>query len=228
MTKRAIWSLMLLAVLNVAWGARTNDVPAEWKSCADVISAINNEDYTTAYANANFLASAGDNKASYLLAAMSMCGVGGEKNYEAAITTLSALAKDGDRRAQYMLGGFGSLQKQQEFMKLLLGEDYDPKELGVDDNSFWYQMMSYEGKSEKFSDTLEWMFAPLDEVAYRDIMYYAGVFCLTGQFGFQDFPNGLMWLQQSSQKGYDEATQLLQQLLGAAEEVDDDVIVVEE
>lgn len=185
------------------------DAPSEWQEAkyTGLLTAIYKENYDEAYAHANFLSSAGDKKASYLMSAMAMCGVGGAQNYESAISTLTELAKTGDKRAQYMLGGFGSLLKQREMLKMFLGDDAENN-----DNSFWYQMMSVDTTSQSFRDCLQWFFTPLEEVAYRDIMYYAGVFCINGQFGFQDMEQGLEWIQISAAKGCNDAIMLLEQL----------------
>ncbi len=174
-----------------------------------MIEAIQKGDYETAYSLATFLSSAGDEKGTCMLAAMSMTASGVPLDYEVAISHLTDLASKGNLRAQYMLGGFGSVLKSRQFMKALMGEDYVPE----NDNSFWFQMMGTDGVACKtFSDTLEWFFAPLDDVAYRDIMFYAGLFCLNNQFDFSDPENGIMWLQKSAAQGYGDAIQLLEQL----------------
>lgn len=193
-------------------------IPSEWSDCKDIIQAIEADNYEEALATANFLSAAGNTNAKYLLAAMSMCGAGGAKNYDVALDVLKELASAGDRRAQYMLGGFGSLDKQHEMMKIILGED-----IPTDDNSFWYMMMSTGMKADDFKDTLPWFFAPLDSVAYRDIMYYAGLFCLNSQFGYTDIENGLEWLQESAMQGYPEAVQLLQQIVNSMNEDGDSI-----
>lgn len=185
------------------------EAPADWQDekYSELLKAISEEDYETAYEYATFLSSAGDVKATYLLSAMSMCGVGGPQNYENSIYSLVELAKDGDERAQYMLGGYGSLLKQREMMKLFLGEDAENN-----DNAFWFQMMSVGETSQSFKDCLEWFFTPLEDIAYRDIMFYAGIFCLNGQFGFEDVEDGILWLQKSAAKGYPDAIKVLEQL----------------
>lgn len=185
------------------------NAPADWQDekYSELLKAISEEDYETAYEYATFLSSAGDVKATYLLSTMSMCGVGGPQNYENSIYSLVELARDGDERAQYMLGGYGSLLKQREMMRLFLGEDAENN-----DNAFWFQMMGVDEKSQSFKDCLKWFFTPLEEIAYRDIMFYAGLFCLNGQFGFEAVEHGVLWLQKSAAKGYPDAIKVLEQL----------------
>lgn len=185
--------------------------PTWWKEAkySPMIEAIEKGDYETAYSHATFLSSAGDEIGSCMLAAMSMTASGVPLDYQVAVSHLTDLASKGNLRAQYMLGGFGSVLKSRQFMKALMGEDYEPE----NDNSFWFQMMATGGVACKsFSDALPWFFSPLEDVAYRDIMFYAGLFCLNNQFGFTDTENGVMWLKESAIQGYDEAAQLLEQI----------------
>lgn len=182
-----------------------------WKEAKykPMIVAIQNGDYETAYSHATFLSSAGDETGSCMLAAMSMTAAGVPLDYQVAVSHLSDLASKGNLRAQYILGGFGSVLKSRQLMKSLMGDDYEPE----NDNSFWFQMMATDGVAcHSFSDALPWFFSPIEEVAYRDIMFYAGLFCLNNQFGFTDTENGINWLRQSAAQGYGEAIQLLEQL----------------
>lgn len=213
---RKIILCLFFQIITIASYAQTtpeSQIPADWAECADLINAINTENYVEAYSTANFLSSTGNKNAKYILAAMSLCGVGGQKNYPVALDLLKDLANQGDERAQYMLGGFGSLQMQKEMLKAMMGEDFES-----DDNVFWYQMMSVNGKPSIFKETLPWFYAPIMQVAYRDIMYYAGLYCLTGELGYEDAMSGVIWLQHSASKGYPDAQKLLNKLFDGTDD----------
>lgn len=53
---------------------------------------------------------------------------------------------------------------------------------------------------------------------YRDIMYYAGISLITGQYGYQNTESGLKWLIKSAELGYSDAINLLERLQNESEQ----------
>lgn len=199
-----------------------NQLPEEWADSkyTDLIEQIISENYEDAFNTATMLASKGDAKAQCVLATMYMCEVGTIRNYESAQELLVQAAEQGYSRGEYMLGGFGSLEKSHEFMKMLVGDDKE--QLYANDNSFWYQMLSTETKPQTYKDAFRWFLREDKEWGYRDIMYYAGIVLIRGDYGYKNQEAGLQWLIKSAQLGYDEAIELLQQLFGGDEQDEDD------
>ena len=180
-----------------------------------MIKAISSEEYDNAFNEATILSASGDAQVQCVLAAMYLCGVATYRNYESAQELLVKAAEQGHKRGEYMLGGFGSLKKQHEFMKALLGDEADGNE--TDDNIFWYQMMSTGTKPDNFKDAFNWFLLKDGEWGYRDIMFYAGIELIKGTYGYQNQENGLKWIVKSAQLGYGEAIELIEQLKKASE-----------
>lgn len=195
-----------------------NQLPEEWTDSkyADLIQQIEAENYEEAFHLATVLAALGDAKAQCVLATMYMCEVGTIRNYESAQKLLVQAAQQGYSRGEYMLGGFGSLEKSHEIMRLLVGDDEE--QLSTNDNNFWYQMLSTETKPETYKEAFKWFFLKDGEWGYRDIMYYAGVALLRGDYGYQNTQNGLQWLVKSARLGYKDAIELLNELINKADE----------
>lgn len=185
------------------------DVPKEWQDekYADLLSHIEHEDYEQAFIESTVLAGMGDAQAQIVLASMYFYGAGTSRNYEASQEQLVAAAEQGSERAEYMMGGFGSLEKHQEFMKMLTGE-YDTG----NDIEFWKQMMSTETLPTNYKEAFRWFFLEEGEWGYRDIMYYCGIALITGQYGYQNQEHGLLWIVRSARMGYPEAVELIEQL----------------
>lgn len=195
-----------------------NIIPAEWSDSKyfDLIQQIESENYDDAFNTATMIAAMGDAKAQCVLATMYMCEVGTLRNYESAQELLVQAAKQGYSRGEYMLGGFGSLEKSHEFMKMLVGDDVE--QLYANDNSFWYQMLSTESKPETYKEAFKWFFLQDGKWGYRDIMYYAGIVLIRGDYGYTNRENGLNWIIRSAQLDYPDAKALLQKLLKAQKE----------
>ena len=185
-------------------------LPKEWSDTkyANLISLIESENYDDAFNAATMLAAMGDAQAQCVLATMYMCEVGTLRNYESAQELLAQAAAQGYKRGEYMLGGFGSLEKSHEFMKTLVGEDEEL--LYANDNNFWYQMLSTDTKPETFKDAFKWFYLEDGKWGYRDIMYYAGIVIIRGDYGYKNEENGLQWIIQSARLGYNDAIELLQ------------------
>ena len=185
-------------------------LPKEWSDTkyANLISLIESENYDDAFNAATMLAAMGDAQAQCVLATMYMCEVGTLRNYESAQELLAQAAAQGYKRGEYMLGGFGSLEKSHEFMKTLVGEDEEL--LYANDNNFWYQMLSTDMKPETFKDAFKWFYLEDGKWGYRDIMYYAGIVIIRGDYGYKNEENGLQWIIQSARLGYNDAIELLQ------------------
>ena len=185
-------------------------LPKEWSDTkyANLISLIESENYDDAFNAATMLAAMGDAQAQCVLATMYMCEVGTLRNYESAQELLAQAAAQGYKRGEYMLGGFGSLEKSHEFMKTLVGEDEEL--LYANDNNFWYQMLSTDTKPETFKDAFKWFYLEDGKWGYRDIMYYAGIVIIRGDYGYKNEENGLQWIIQSARLGYNDAIKLLQ------------------
>ena len=185
-------------------------VPKEWSDTkyVNLISLIESENYDDAFNAATMLAAMGDAQAQCVLATMYMCEVGTLRNYESAQELLAQAAAQGYKRGEYMLGGFGSLEKSHEFMKTLVGEDEEL--LYANDNNFWYQMLSTDMKPETFKDAFKWFYLEDGKWGYRDIMYYAGIVIIRGDYGYKNEENGLQWIIQSARLGYNDAIELLQ------------------
>lgn len=192
-------------------------LPPEWQNAKykELIKAISSEEYDNAFNEATILSASGDAQVQCVLAAMYLCGVATYRNYESAQELLVKAAEQGHKRGEYMLGGFGSLKKQHEFMKALLGDEADGNE--TDDNIFWYQMMSTGTKPDNFKDAFNWFLLKDGEWGYRDIMFYAGIELIKGTYGYQNQENGLKWIVKSAQLGYGEAIELIEQLKKASE-----------
>jgi len=193
-------------------------VPAEWSDAkyVDLIKYIEAENYEDAYNVATMLAATDDAKAQCVLATMYMCEVGTIRNYESAQELLVQAAQQGYSRAEYMLGGFGSLEKSHEFTKMIVGDDEEL--LYANDNNFWYQMLSTETKPETYKEAFNWFYLDDGKWGYRDIMYYAGIVLIRGDYGYQNQERGLQWIIKSAKLGYDEALELLQKLKDAQNE----------
>ena len=185
-------------------------LPKEWSDTkyANLICLIESENYNDAFNAATMLAAMGDAQAQCVLATMYMCEVGTLRNYESAQELLAQAAAQGYKRGEYMLGGFGSLEKSHEFMKTLVGEDEEL--LYANDNNFWYQMLSTDTKPETFKDAFKWFYLEDGKWGYRDIMYYAGIVIIRGDYGYKNEENGLQWIIQSARLGYNDAIELLQ------------------
>lgn len=185
-------------------------LPKEWSDTkyANLINQIESEKYDEAFNTATMLAAMGDAQAQCVLATMYMCEVGTLRNYESAQELLAQAAAQGYKRGEYMLGGFGSLEKSHEFMKTILGKDEEL--LYANDNNFWYQMLSTDMKPETFKDAFKWFYLEDGEWGYRDIMYYAGIVIIRGDYGYKNEENGLQWIIQSAHLGYNDAIKLLQ------------------
>ena len=185
-------------------------LPKEWSDTkyANLICLIESENYDDAFNAATMLAAMGDAQAQCVLATMYMCEVGTLRNYESAQELLAQAAAQGYKRGEYMLGGFGSLEKSHEFMKTLVGEDEEL--LYANDNNFWYQMLSTDMKPETFKDAFKWFYLEDGKWGYRDIMYYAGIVIIRGDYGYKNEENGLQWIIQSARLGYNDAIELLQ------------------
>ena len=185
-------------------------LPKEWSDTkyANLICLIESENYDDAFNAATMLAAMGDAQAQCVLATMYMCEVGTLRNYESAQELLAQAAAQGYKRGEYMLGGFGSLEKSHEFMKTLVGEDEEL--LYANDNNFWYQMLSTDMKPETFKDAFKWFYLEDGKWGYRDIMYYAGIVIIRGDYGYKNEENGLQWIIQSARLGYNDAIKLLQ------------------
>ena len=185
-------------------------LPKEWSDTkyANLICLIESENYDDAFNAATMLAAMGDAQAQCVLATMYMCEVGTLRNYESAQELLAQAAAQGYKRGEYMLGGFGSLEKSHEFMKKLVGEDEEL--LYANDNNFWYQMLSTDMKPETFKDAFKWFYLEDGKWGYRDIMYYAGIVIIRGDYGYKNEENGLQWIIQSARLGYNDAIELLQ------------------
>lgn len=185
-------------------------LPKEWSDTkyANLICLIESENYDDAFNAATMLAAMGDAQAQCVLATMYMCEVGTLRNYESAQELLAQAAAQGYKRGEYMLGGFGSLEKSHEFMKTLVGEDEEL--LYANDNNFWYQMLSTDTKPETFKDAFKWFYLEDGKWGYRDIMYYAGIVIIRGDYGYKNEENGLQWIIQSARLGYNDAIELLQ------------------
>ena len=209
-------NLELSTVSNANIVAKSN-LPIEWQDekYNDLLAAIASENYEEAFVEASILSSSGDAQVQCVLAAMYLCGAGTYRNYESAQELLAQAAEHGFRRGEYMLGGFGSLAMHHDVMKTILGEDF--AQVDIDDNSFWYQMMSTDSKPDNFKDAFKWFLLEDGEWGYRDIMYYAGIALITGKYGYQNQEKGLMWVVESAKLGYDEAIDLLEQLYNAYE-----------
>ena len=177
---------------------------------------IDKEKYQDAYNEAMILSSTGDAQSKCVLATMYLIGSGTFRDYESAQSLLSEAAEAGYSRAEYMLGGFGSLEKQHEFQKMLLGDDFDMSE--IDDNSFWFQMLSSNIKPENLKEAFRWFYLENGKWGYRDIMYYAGISLITGQYGYQNPESGLKWLIKSAELGYSDAINLLERLQNESEQ----------
>ena len=185
-------------------------LPKEWSDTkyANLICLIESENYDDAFNAATMLAAMGDAQAQCVLATMYMCEVGTLRNYESAQELLAQAAAQGYKRGEYMLGGFGSLEKRHEFMKTHVGEDEEL--LYANDNNFWYQMLSTDMKPETFKDAFKWFYLEDGKWGYRDIMYYAGIVIIRGDYGYKNEENGLQWIIQSARLGYNDAIELLQ------------------
>lgn len=188
------------------------ELPKEWADpkYAELIQQIGQEQYEDAFNTATMLAATGDAQAQCVLATMYMCEVGTLRNYESAQELLAQAAEQGYKRGEYMLGGFGSLEKSHVFLRMLVGNDEE--QLYANDNNFWYQMLSTEFKPETYKDAFNWFYLEDGKWGYRDIMYYAGIVLIRGDYGYQNKENGLQWIIKSAQLGYTDAVELLQQL----------------
>lgn len=186
-------------------------LPEEWSDAkyADLIKFIESEKYEDAFNAATMLAAMGDAKAQCVLATMYMCEVGCIRNYESAQELLAQAAQQGYNRGEYMLGGFGALEKSHEFTRMLVGDD--ERLLYANDNIFWYQMLSAETKSESYKETFNWFYLEDGTWGNRDIMYYAGIVLIHGNYGYQNKENGLQWIIKSAKLGYNDALEYLQQ-----------------
>ncbi len=190
-------------------------LPNHWQDSkySQLINSIFDEDYEQAFIEASLLATSGDAQAQCVMASMLIYGAGVYRDYEAAQEQLANAAAMGSIRAEYMMGGFGSLKKMHEFTEMITGESNS-----VDDISFWNQMMLSGGQSCHYKDVFQWFLLSdedIDEWAYRDIMYYCGIALIVGEFGYQNQEHGLNWIIKSAEKGYDEAIELINQLVQA-------------
>ena len=200
--------LFLMAAVAIFTAAQAM---ADWSDAkyADITNAIQAENYSEAYALALANHLDGDTIGTYAVSAMMICGDGCERDYPTAINYLMPLAQDGDERAQYMLAGFETLLQSKKVLAEL-----DPDHVqDVDDNFLWYQMMSNFNqtgqKSYNFKDVFNWLASPLREVWYGDIMYWAGIMCVRGDFGADQDQNGVKWLQRSANSGFEPAQKLI-------------------
>lgn len=184
-------------------------LPEEWSDVkyADLISQIESEQYEEAFNTATMLAATGDPQSQCVLATMYMCEVGTLRNYESAQELLAQAAAQGYKRGEYMLGGFGSLEKSHEFMRALVGED--KQRLYANDNNFWYQMLSTITRPENYKEAFKWFYLQDGEWGYRDIMYYAGLVLIRGDYGYKNEEAGLQWIVKSARLGYNDAIELL-------------------
>lgn len=216
-TYKAYGKLVRPVRLNQSYTSERN-LPEEWSDAkyADLIRFIELEQYEDAFNAATMLAAMGDSKAQCVLATMYMCEVGTIRNYESAQELLVQAAQQGYSRGEYMLGGFGSLEKSHEFTRMLVGDDEEL--LSANDNNFWYQILSTETKPESYKEAFNWFYLDDDAWGYRDIMYYAGIVLIRGDYGYQNQENGLQWIIKSAQLGYTDALVLLQKLFNAQNE----------
>lgn len=216
-TYKAYGKLIRPVIANPNYSSK-QEIPKEWSApkYAELIQQIGQEQYEDAFNTATMLAATGDAQAQCVLAIMYMCEVGTLRNYESAQELLAQAAEKGYSRGEYMLGGFGSLEKSHEFMKMLVGDDEE--QLYANDNNFWYQMLSTETKPETFKDAFKWFFLEDGKWGYRDIMYYAGIVLIRGDYGYINRENGLKWIIRSAQLDYPDAKALLQELLNARKE----------
>ncbi len=217
MKKIIICLVLIITCMDAFAQMQNSNLPIEWQNAKyrELIKAISSEEYVKAFNEATMLSASGDSQAQCVLAAMYLCGVGTFRNYESAQELLVKAAKQGYSRGEYMLGGFGSLKKQHDFMKALLGDDADETE--TDDNIFWYQMMSTNTKPDNFKGAFNWFLLKDGEWGYRDIMFYAGIELIKGTYGYQNQENGLKWIVKSAQLGYGEAIEFIKQLQNASD-----------
>lgn len=186
-------------------------LPKEWADLkyANLIQQIESEDYQNAFNTAETLAKKGDAQAQCVLATMYLCKAGTSRNYEFAQKLLIQAAKQGYCKGEYILGGFGSLRKSQEFKKTLVVEGKQQK---TDDNIFWYQMFSTETKPETYKEAFKWFYLQEDQWGYRDIMYYAGLALIHGDYGYKNLEHGFQWIIKSARLRYKEAEDLLKEI----------------
>ena len=195
----------------VAMFAAAQALADDWSDAkyADLTNAIQAENYAEAYVLANTKHLEGDSLGTYAVSAMLICGDGCERDYPTAIKYLMPMAQAGDERSQYMLAGFETLLQSRKVLAEL--EPERAKE--IDDNFLWYQMLSNfnqtRQKSENFKDVFKWLVSPLQEVWCFDIMYWAGIMCVRGDFGPNQDENGAKWLQLSADSGYEPAQNLI-------------------
>ena len=71
-------------------------------------------------------------------------------------------------------------------------------------------MLSTDTKPETFKDAFKWFYLEDGKWGYRDIMYYAGIVIIRGDYGYKNEENGLQWIIQSARLGYNDAIELLQ------------------
>ena len=210
MIKNIFASIILLFSFFLSSGTTpSREIPQEWqdKKYNQLLTYIQNENYEEAFIEASILAGTGDVNAQCVLASMFFYGAGTFRNYEAAQEQLAAAAKQRSDRADYMMGGFGSLEKKHEFVKLLTGEEDT-----TDDIDFWNQMMSTKSLPKNYKEAFQWFFLADGEWGYRDIMYYCGIALITGEYGYQNQEHGLKWIIRSAEMGYTEAIELINQL----------------
>lgn len=190
----------------------SRQLPKEWSDAkyADLIHQIESEHYDDAFNTATMLAATGDAQSQCVLATMYMCEVGTLRNYESAQELLVQAAAQGYKRGEYMLGGFGSLRKSHDFMKAIVGDDVE--QLYANDNNFWYQMLSTDTRPDTYKEAFKWFYLDDDKWGYRDIMYYAGIVLIRGDYGYTNKENGLQWIIKSAQLGYEDAIELLKSI----------------
>lgn len=190
----------------------SRQLPKEWYDAkyADLIHQIESEHYDDAFNTATMLAATGDARSQCVLATMYMCEVGTLRNYESAQELLVQAAAQGYKRGEYMLGGFGSLRKSHDFMKAIVGDDVE--QLYANDNNFWYQMLSSDTRPDTYKEAFKWFYLDDDKWGYRDIMYYAGIVLIRGDYGYTNKKNGLQWIIKSAQLGYEDAIELLESI----------------
>ena len=188
------------------------ELPKEWADAkyATLIQQIESEQYEDAFNTATMLAAMGDAQSQCVLDTMYMCEVGTLRNYESAQELLVQAASQGYKRGEYMLGGFGCLEKSHQFMIAIVGDD--AAQLYANDNNFWYQMLSTETKPDTYKDAFKWFYLEDGSWGYRDIMYYAGVVLIRGDYGYQDKGSGVEWIMESASLGYKDAEELLKSL----------------
>lgn len=223
-SRKSIWGESRVTGMNIRPVIQNKNyvakkkVPSEWNNekYSTLLDLIDKEKYQDAYNEAMILSSTGDAQSKCVLATMYLIGSGTFRDYESAQSLLSEAAEAGYSRAEYMLGGFGSLEKQHEFQKMLLGDDFDMSE--IDDNSFWFQMLSSNIKPENLKEAFRWFYLENGKWGYRDIMYYAGISLITGQYGYQNPESGLKWLIKSAELGYSDAINLLERLQNESEQ----------